>query len=713
MKKFQEFALILIVALIFLAVAGLVIKDYGINWDEPYHFMRGQAYLHYFLTGQKDYKSLEPYPTLNPQCPSQLLVIGECDVSPHGAWDVVNSQKKAGIYGDEIEKKYASNYWRSIFQHDTYTYSDFVANDVGHPPLTDILTSVGNYLLYQRLHILGDVESYHFVEVAISALLVGAVFYFVRRKFGIFAGLVAAFSLGAYPLFFAESHFNIKDPAIASWIGLTMIFFYLGITKLNWKLILISAIFAGVGVGTKFNMFFTAFIVGPWLLFYIVLKFKEYQKDFKARKFRKYLPILLSLVLYLPIAFGVFYAFWPFLWGDPLGVLSNVVQYYKSVGVGTPAEMTAYIFHGWNLYPIYWIIVTTPLPILILSTLGVFFSLRKVLSKKHLYFFILLWFAVPILHASWPNAGLYGGVRQIMEYVPAMAILSGIGAYWLIKIFRGKYMYMIIIASLIFVSWEMIRIHPNENVYFNQLVGGLPGAAKLNIPYWGNTYGNVYAQGVKWLNKNAEPNAKLGLPLATQANISRSELRSDIDFWNGHWSGTNRAGEYEIEMYLANWSIRGEYSFTYYDTYLNPVYEAKVDGVTLLKVWKNDLAHTKPGYEKESNYSLDSVHVNKSQMTIDMGKQIQLTKVLINHNTLGCTPLKDGYISTSLDGTSWSREVDPINTAQVPITTKMLTDKTFIFLFPAKLARYIQIDTITPGSCIFSHPQFTISGLSK
>lgn len=708
----RKVLLVILPPLIFLFFAVLTIKDYGTNWDEPIHFMRGQAYLHYFLTGQKNYKSMAPYPKLNPKC-SDRISGSDCDISPAGAWDVVYSPQKAGIYEDEIKGQYKSNYWRSIFQHDIYTYEYFIKNDSGHPPLADIGSAFFNVILYGNLHIIGDVESYHLFEIFGSALLVGAVFLLVKKKFGIFPALTAAFALGFYPLFFSESHFNIKDPVEASFYGLTLILFYLGVVKLQWKYIIASAIFAGFALGTKFNIFFAVFIVLPWLILYVATEFFKNRKlKLNKKQLQKLIPIGISLALYLPIVFGIFFVLWPFLWADPLGGFIKIVGYYKSIGVGTPPEMAAYIFHGWNLYPTYWIIVTTPLPILALSILGTIFSVKRVLKKQHFYFLILLWLFIPILRGSWPNADVYGGVRQIMEFVPALAILSGIGAFWLIRIFRGKYIYFVITASLVFVGWEIARIHPNENVYFNQLVGGLSGAVKLNIPYWGNTYGNVYAQGVDWLNKNAEANAKLGLPIATMGNVLRTKLRSDIDFWNGNWSGTNRAGEYEMEMYF-DWSPTKWYSFAYYNTYLNPVYEVKVDGIALLKIWKNDLAHTKTGYEKEKVYKSRSVTVDKSQMIIDMGSSIDLTKVIIDHNNKNCNPLKDGYIAISLDAKKWIREPESITIAQGPITTPILNDKTFIFLFAAKPTRYIMIDTLTTGTCVFSNPKISVSGLLK
>ena len=57
--------LIFVIPFIFLVVGIITLKDYGLNWDEPYHFAKGQAALHYMLTGKKTFLDLPAYtPTL-------------------------------------------------------------------------------------------------------------------------------------------------------------------------------------------------------------------------------------------------------------------------------------------------------------------------------------------------------------------------------------------------------------------------------------------------------------------------------------------------------------------------------------------------------------------------------------------------------------------------------------------------------------------------
>ena len=66
--------------------------------------------------------------------------------------------------------------------------------------------------------------------------------------------------------------------------------------------------------------------------------------------------------------------------------------------------------------------------------MGFFVSIYLFLFKKNNFtFLVILWFSTPMLRASFPNSAIYGGVRQLMEFLPAMAILAGIGTYYFVK----------------------------------------------------------------------------------------------------------------------------------------------------------------------------------------------------------------------------------------------------------------------------------------
>lgn len=50
-----------LITIIFFIVGLITLPHYGINWDTINHAPRGQVYLHYFLTGNKDFSDLPPF----------------------------------------------------------------------------------------------------------------------------------------------------------------------------------------------------------------------------------------------------------------------------------------------------------------------------------------------------------------------------------------------------------------------------------------------------------------------------------------------------------------------------------------------------------------------------------------------------------------------------------------------------------------------------
>lgn len=559
-------------SLLFFIMQFLTLSHYGINWDEVGHYNRGQQFLHYFLTGEKNYETLQ----------------------------VKNV---------------------SIFQKPPATLTfDYWVNVNGHPPLNDIFASLSNYFFYQNLGIIGDIESYHFFIIFVSSVLVGLVVLWTAQAYGIFPALVSCLALVFYPLFLGESHFNIKDPVQSSFYALTLYTFYKAVVKNSWKIMLLSSVFAGFALGTKFNILFAPFIIVPWILIYYWKKIKLLKWPFSPK-------LSTAFIIYPFIAFGILYTSWPFLWSNPLGKIIKVLTYYKDIGYSVNYQSNNYLlFEDFNIFAIKWIFFTTPVIILILSALGIIYAIGHGMQEKNkTALFILLWFLIPILRVTVvPKAGIYLGVRQIMEFVPAMAILSGIGAQYIVVLLNGYItkhfkqfnlsikplflLQILIILSFVPIALKLVSIHPNENVFFNFLIGGVNGAKEKNIPYWGSSFGNVYKQGANWINANAQKNAKVDLAVGYEESMPRVWLRKDINYSNQYRKDfPERKGEYIIEMTgdMPTWPPFCYW--VYVQNFLVPVHEVKVDGVAILTIWKNDKEHTKLEFlQNDRNYILNN-----------------------------------------------------------------------------------------------------------
>lgn len=687
MTKFK-YPLIFVIPLLFLFFGVLTMSDYGVNWDNAMHYNRGQAYLHYFLTGQTNYLDLPRNKFLDESIDFTDI---RGDLSPL----YINARKS------NLE-----NYQpRSYYQSDVFNFEYFKEKDSGHPPINGILASFTNYIFFQKLGILSDLYSYQIFGIIIAAALILGITILVFFTYGIFPALVAGGSLALYPLFLSESHFNIKDPVLTSFFGLTIISLYFGVIKKKFLLIYLAAILCGLSLGTKFNTVFLPLIIGPWLFLYwsTIGKFKIKREW-----------ILVFLISFI-IPFAILYLLWPYLWFNGLSGIMNILNYYAEEGFGVSADISGFNFLGLNFFALTWIIITTPLPILVLSGIGVIWLFNQLVKyKSHTSLLILLWLIIPILRVTLPNTTIYGGVRHIMEYIPALAVTSGIGIYFILNKFSGlkKTLVTLITFLMILVVAEIINIHPNQNLYFNQLIGGLSGAKKMNIPYAGNTFGNAYQQGIEWLNQNAEKNALLGLPIGGTVNLPRENLRSDILLKNDNFSAFSKKGEYEIEMSY-DWLPKNTFAYAYLENFLYPVKEIKVDGISVLKIWKNDPTHIKPGFEREKKYSIKSMKLTDNKLTIDIGAQILLTRIYMNHDKISCTNSKNGTISTSLNGRDWIAEIDNISYPQISANQISTEDQDFFYLFAARQTSYVLITLSDQSPCLLKNPQVEVWGLEK
>ena len=667
------------IGLVFFTIGLIVLPHYAQNWDESLHFNRGQAFLRFFITGKTDYGDLKPV--------------------------VKYYQKEGNLFFDPVGKKKADVNRRSIYMDNQIDFT-FVNKGYGHPPFSDIIASFFNFVLFQRLGIINDVDSYHIYSVFLASILVAVIFFWTAKKYGIFAGLVASLSLALYPLFLGESHFNIKDIPEAVFYSLTIITFYEGAVRRSNKWLIISAVFCGFALGTKFNIVFAPFILLPWLTIYLISK---------RTILKKYLKLIPSSFLYLVIPIAIFYVTYPILWWSPIGNLLKIINFYQSIGNDQSFDPRFISYFGINIYALKWVLYTTPLVILFFSFVGGAYALIKGFKEKEkILLLVLLWFLIPIIRVTRPEAGIYGGLRQIVEFVPAMAILAGVGANFMVKWlnnyiikltkkqFSCLILQLLVILSFIPITLKLISIHPNEGIYFNPLIGGLMGAKEERLPGWGESLGNPYRQATDWLNKNAEKNAKIAVNFGIGSSIPGILIRDDIKYSNTFRSALERKGEYIIGL-THDSGFEDTYFFEYLDKFLTPVYEVKVDGVPILRIWKNDMIHTKSQY-KDMVLITDKPKINTGDnlIEIDIGKVGKLVKMLIVFEGTCAKEVEEGFVELASDDTEWIRlDGDLGGQRFLPTSTYQGVDE-FKYFFAAIQAQYIRINFVKENSC-FKH----------
>lgn len=663
-----------ILPLIFFFVHLSILSDYNVNWDEPYHFMRGQAYLRILLTGKTNYKDLPEFDAFH-------------------VWMADRMKPTENL------PRY------SIYQTNSADGEYFLATDYGHPPTSDILAALFNYVLYQQTGLVGDIESYHVFTLVAATIAVAVVFVFASQLYGLFAGIIAFLAITLSPYFITEFHTNIKDPVVAAFFAATIYALYRGIVTIRWQWVVISSVCFGLALGTKPNVVFLPIILGLWFVVTgknIVQRVRRESQHVRRR-------FILSLVFYLVIPVLMVYTTWPVLWHDPVGNLLKTVGYYKEIGTGSVYN-GRYIFAGLNWYAPLWVAVTTPVAILVLAAFGMVAALRD-RSRSHGSLLVCLWLIVPIARVMPPAASIYGGIRQILEYLPALTILAGAGAAALVQLShrftqRVRIIELVMLLSFIPIAWNIIRFHPDENLYFNEFIGGLRGAVKHNLPGWGTTLGNSYIHGIKWVNEHAEPGARVAISVGLMPNIPPTQFRPDIQYSNAFKSVTLRKGEYIIGQTYYEFDL--PYDAQYPERFLIPVYEKVVDGVPILKVWKNDPDKTKSGYFNEGE-EIGGIQTTKksNHWEIELDRAGFVTRIELEFDPLRCTGTETGYIETSLDGQTWERETESLRDNQIPHIQKDLSRGQLVQLLAAVPARFLRVN-LDASSCFLDRGKIRV-----
>jgi hypothetical protein len=454
--------LALILVLTFFVSGVATMPDYGLSWDEGLgHLFFGERYVLYWSSFSEKYLDFRTELAYHQQMPINL---------------------------------YQST-WRE-FPH-------------VYPPFFDTVSAASMHLLSYQLKLLDPVDAFHFPTIAIATLLLWFLYRFAASRIGNLAALFGILMLAGFPRFWGDMHFNPKDIPETALSAFT-IFAYL-----TWfqKPTLLKAVGVGLifaaALATKANAAFVPLIlllgVLPWRLDWNA--WLETLRHFQQRAGHYILMGISSVCAY--------FAIWPYLHHDP----SRVFDYFRYIiGQGERAGSA-----GFNLQPLHMTLATMPEMMLLFLLVGIVILILNLRKERSIWQQVLLvWLLIPIIRISLPGMANFDGIRHFLEFLPAAALIAGLGAAtladWLavrLSIRRAVITALIAVLIIANTAQAFITFHPFEYIYFNRFVGGINGAAQRFEPsestdYWGVSY----RQGVHWLNDNALPDSILYIPIA-------------------------------------------------------------------------------------------------------------------------------------------------------------------------------------------------------
>jgi len=351
-------------------------------------------------------------------------------------------------------------------------------------------------------------EVRHFF-IGLTALL--AVLGLVR-----FAGLFrhpwlpvfAALALLTLPRFFGHAFNNSKDIPYACFFvwALVAIGSLVKRRSLPWRDALLTGGALGLCMAVRAGgMLLFAYLAAAMGL---VLLGGKREGDWS---FRTVVPRFLAL---LSVAWLVMVAAWPWAHENPL--LHPVRAFLQAADF---SETYPQLFEGrmvqsnelpWYYLPKY-LLMTTPPWTLLLFFAGLVASVRRQLAaprstESQLWFLVQLWFFFPVIYVVVMRPNIYNGLRHFLFILPAMALLAGLGATWLLaavpRPWAPKALPVLLVLVLVLPAWHLVQLHPYQMTYFNFLAGGRDRASQnYDMDYWASSY----REAALWVNEHKRP----------------------------------------------------------------------------------------------------------------------------------------------------------------------------------------------------------------
>jgi hypothetical protein len=218
----------------------------------------------------------------------------------------------------------------------------------------------------------------------------------------------------------------------------------------------------------------------------------------------KAVPVLLG---YSGIAMLVTYLTWPYLWGAPIQNLLRSIEIASDFPWGgkvlfagieyTPASLPR------SYLPVL-LIIQTPEFSLILFLSGLMIVTLGIFSKKldwQKWLVISLWFFLPLLAVIIVRPTIYDNFRQFLFILPPAFLFIAASLQWILDHVHNKLLTTIIMIALVLPNiFTLVKLHPFQYSYYNNLVGGLQGAfRRYDTDYWATSY----AEATRYLNKTA------------------------------------------------------------------------------------------------------------------------------------------------------------------------------------------------------------------
>lgn len=325
---------------------------------------------------------------------------------------------------------------------------------------------------------------------------VSVIFFFriLNRQYGNkVIALIGCCLLVISPRIFAHSFYNSKDIAFLSLSIIALYYAFEFINQRNIRSLIMFCLTSGILIDVRI-----AGIYLPVLSITIVIIVELVNK--RTGKAISYFLIFAGLTS------ATIILFWPYLWESPIinfiKAFSRMSKFPWNFEIYFAGSIiTAHQVPAWYI-PV-WIFITTP----VLYTIGFISGLYQIgiysmqAGKNifrsnellHKYFFAAVFF-IPLASVIVLGSPLYDGWRQMFFIYPAFILVSVQGLLFIYNFvkkwdnpFATCSLLLIFLTSCILSIVSMVRNHPFQMVYFNDLMKG-HAVKNFEMEYYGLSY---------------------------------------------------------------------------------------------------------------------------------------------------------------------------------------------------------------------------------
>lgn len=442
---------------IFILLSLVLLPDYGMTWDEPFRFSAGDKKLSYyssFFTGEE----------------------------------------RPDMAGDS------------------------------YPGLYDLPLA----LWHQLLPGMGSrSEKGHFLSFLFGLLGLVAVWRTAAVLGGERAGFLALILLVATPRYFGHMYMNPKDIPLAGTYALgiwALVRLFKGLPSPTTRQFLFVGIAFGLAMSTRLAGLLIFCYLGLFAIVYMVACKVQPQwislSETGRTPVKEWLSWSRGILLAGFVALPILFLFWPSLHTNPFGQLSHGLETVQNYSWSGWVRMDGEFWAPQNLpvyYVPYWILVTLPENLLILSGIVATYALLLLVKAVSRNRFLLpersFAYAIPVFAFLFPvgylivtGPVLYDGMRHFLFILPPLVVSIAVAANTIIrhleeagKALVGKTLLVLTILGTSWIGLRMAALHPYQYIHFNSFVGGLESAyLRDETDYWGLSH----REAAEWLNEN-------------------------------------------------------------------------------------------------------------------------------------------------------------------------------------------------------------------